>query len=338
MIQPTGLAVFLGAGFSKWAAGLPVASELFDFAFDPFGVRDERRIEIVRSEKRAWDAENPEGLTEQFIAHALASHRRVRSAVLWYIVRRLSEPYIWQEWRARRARRQALMIDENRKHDRPGVTRARDFLLHLLWLLTGVITTNYDLLVEYALGSKHFNYGRTGEVLTGRGPYPVSQWRNPVTLRGSLALAKMHGSISWGLDGGRYTDGRRGITGNALIVAPTPEKTQPTVLLAEWALASHILRQSDRLLVFGFAFNPYDGALLSHLETHGAGIKQVIVVDTHPKRDRVTRVLPQAAVQVLCPPVREGPEARTWFAQLDDIVQRPLSNRVPPVVSQRVLA
>ena len=38
------LALFLGAGFSKWAANLPVASELFDFAIHPFGVREERKL------------------------------------------------------------------------------------------------------------------------------------------------------------------------------------------------------------------------------------------------------------------------------------------------------
>src|SRR5215210_4297428 len=143
----TGLAVFLGAGFSKWAAGLPVAAELFDFQLEPFGVREEGKLRLVRQLKAEWDSKRYDGAAEQFIAHALAGPPRVRGAVLWYIVRRLSEPYIWTEWRAGKWRRHVLMIDENRRLKRPGVTRARSFLLGLGPNVSGVLTTNYDLLV-----------------------------------------------------------------------------------------------------------------------------------------------------------------------------------------------
>src|SRR5215210_3488374 len=84
------------------------------------------------------------------------------------------------------------------------------FLLGVGPDVSGVLTTNYDLLVEYAFGTKLFNYGHRGEVLLGPGSYPVSQWRNPVTLTGPISIAKMHGSISWD-ERGRYTDGRRGL-------------------------------------------------------------------------------------------------------------------------------
>lgn len=296
--------------------------ELFDFQIKPFGVRDESKIHIVRSANAAWVSEHAEGLAEQFVAHALAAQPNIRNAVSWYIVRRLSEPYVWSEWHAGRWRRHVLMIDEYRKDKQPGVTRARDFLFRLRPRLSGILTTNYDLLVEYALGTKLFNYGRPGEVLTGRGAYPVSQWRNPVTLRGSITLAKMHGSISWDLKG-RYTDGRGGITGNALIVAPTPEKTPPANLLPEWELAGAILRDSTSLLVFGFAFNPYDKALLAHLHAHGRHIKHVILVDKNPETNRVRRVWPQAEVCVLPPPPEGEPECENWLANLDRIVTGP---------------
>ena len=94
--------------------------------------------------------------------------------------------------------------------------------------------------MEYALGTKKMNYGVRGEVLTGRGAYPVSQWANPVTLVGSVSVAKMHGSVSWD-ENARYTDGRRGLTGEALIVAPTPEKGAPDSLRDVWDLAARIL-------------------------------------------------------------------------------------------------
>jgi hypothetical protein len=214
MTKRSGLAILLGAGFSKWAAGLPVAAELFDFQLEPFGPREDDKLRFVRQLKAAWDSQRPDSTAEQFIAHALAGPPRNRGAVLWYIVRRLSEPYIWSEWHAGRRRRHVLMIDENRKVERPGVTRARAFLLGLGPDVSGILTTNYDLLVEYAFGTKLFNYGRRGEVLSGRGAYPVSQWQNPVALTGPVSIAKMHGSISWDAHG-RYTEGRRGLTGNA---------------------------------------------------------------------------------------------------------------------------
>jgi len=319
MMQTARLSVLLGAGFSKWAAELPVVADLFDFAIEPFGVREDRMIEVVRSAKEAWDEHHPESGPEQFIAHALAGRGRIRTAVSWYIVRRLSEAYIWREWHAGRWRRHVLMIDENRKRERPGVNQACHFLVRLSHALVGILTTNYDLLVEYALGTKLFNYGRGGEVLSGRGPYPVSQWRNPVTLQGSIPLAKMHGSISWDIRG-RYTGGRRALTGNALIVAPTPEKTPPATLVREWELAGHILRESTCLLVFGFSFNPYDEALLNHLQQHGCNIRHAIVVDKIPQPDRVRCIWPRAEVRMLYPPQGDRAECEDWFANLDRIM------------------
>ena len=241
MTARKGLSVLLGAGFSKWAAGLPVASQLFDFAVEPFGTRETNRLAEIRSVKSLWNAENADRSAEEFIAYALAAQPRLRRAALWYIVRRLCDPYIWTEWHSRRRRRHVLMIDENRKFDRPGVVPARDFLVRL-GMVTGLLTTNYDLLVEYALGTKKMNYGVHGEVLTGRGPYPVSQWANPVTLVGSVSVAKMHGSVSWD-ENARYTDGRRGLTGEALIVAPTPEKSVPNSLRKVWVKLPHFCGQ-----------------------------------------------------------------------------------------------
>ena len=308
------LGVLVGAGFAKWAAGLPIASELFNSEIEPFGHRDAQRAQLVHRARDAWLAQHPDGTSEEFIAHALAQDEKLRTAVAWYIMRRLSEPYIWQEWHAGRWRRHVLMIDENRKYQRPGVTRARDLLLHLNSALTGIITPNYDLLVEYALGTQLFNYGRPNEVLSGRGAYPVSQWRNPVTLRGPIVVAKIHGSISWD-KAGRHTDGRGGITGNALIVAPTPEKKPPPELAFEWELAGDILLRSRALLVFGFAFNPYDEALLAHLRQHGRNLEQVILVDKNPKNDRASALWPHARLRALSPPP-ENEDLGPWIANL----------------------
>jgi len=82
------LALLLGAGFSKWAAGLPLGSELFDFALEPSGTREQHRLHRVRELKRNWDALNPDGLAEQFIASVLCcDDARSKEDVLWYVVR-----------------------------------------------------------------------------------------------------------------------------------------------------------------------------------------------------------------------------------------------------------
>lgn len=307
------LVLLLGAGFSKWASGLPVASELFDFGVEVWGPRDARRLGIARSLKEAWDEEHPGGLVEQFIADSLQRCQKEREAVLWYIARRLSEPFIWREWHAGRWRRHVLMIDENRRFEIEGVVRARHFLQRFSDpTLTGVITTNYDMLIEYALGTKGFNYGVPGEVLTGRGPYPVSQWLNPVRLTGGIALAKIHGSISWDQNA-HYTDGRRGLTGGALVVAPTPDKSRPRHLEGAWSLAARILDRTSALLVFGFAFNPYDQAVLRLLSDSGRGLQSVHLVDIDPKAEGAHRLWPHATVSSSQPPPAGDADLYSWY-------------------------
>jgi hypothetical protein len=305
--------LFLGAGFSKWAVNLPVATQLFDFSIQPSGPRESSKLDVIKSIKGAWDVEHPNGLSEQFIADALDFDEKSKSAVLWYIVRRLSDPFIWTEFHAQKQRRHIFMIDEHRRFGVPGLKKAQNFIQQFNSpLLGGIITTNYDLIAEYALGTKGFNYGIRNQILIGRGPYPVSQWRNPVTLKGDVSLAKIHGSISWD-ENGFYTDGRRGLTGRALIIAPTPEKDPPESLEAMWDLAKSILQRINRLVVFGFAFNPYDVAVLNLLKRAGPNIESVLIIDVEPKIERAKRLWPNVTVKSCQPPIEGDMEIRKWF-------------------------
>src|SRR6188472_2364460 len=127
------------------------------------------------------------------------------------------------------------MIDENRRLNIEGVKKAAMFLGDCIRVpITGIVTTNYDLLLEYALGTNRFNYGIPDEPLVGRGPYPVYHWtKGNVRLKGKIKLSKVHGSINFD-DKWHYTDGRRGITGNAKIIPPTAGKRTPKNLQFEW--------------------------------------------------------------------------------------------------------
>jgi len=308
------IGLLLGAGFSKWAGGLPLVSELFDFAVEPWGVRERQRLEQVQRLKAGWDRANPNGHPEQFLSHGMALADTQRKAILWYVVRRLSEPYIFEQRHGRRSRRHVLMIDEYRTNDRAGVREAAGFLGRLAGArLSGIVTTNYDLLVEFALGTKRFNYGVRDEILCGRGPYPVSTWRNPVAVTGSLRLAKIHGSVSWGTQGSKYSDGRRGLSGDALIVAPAPEKVPPPQLQHVWATAHSIISDSIELIVFGFAFNPYDEAVLDLLRQAGRSLQKVLVIDPSPPIDRVRALWPHVEASSCPSPPRGDDILRTWL-------------------------
>lgn len=293
------ISLFIGAGFSKWACDIPLAKELFDFKIDPFGIREFNNIIFVKKLKDQWDSNNPNGLAEVFIEYALQLDAKIQKSVIKYIVRRLSESFIWKEYHAGRWRRHVLMIDEYRKNNIEGVIKARRFIQSLIPHLSGIITTNYDLLIEYALGSKLFNYGIKNQVLTGRGAYPLSQWENPVILKGNVTVAKIHGSISWDLQN-KYTDGRRALSGNALIVAPTPEKRPDIRLRDVWFLAKSILNQSSKILFFGFSFNSYDKAVLKLLKD-AKNIKKVLIIDINSTVDKAKEIWPKAKIEYCKP-------------------------------------
>lgn len=308
--------LFLGAGYSKWAVNLPLVNELFDLNIGIFNKTDSKRIELVKSLKFNWDKENPKGNDEKFITYALNLPIKQKKAVLWYITRRLAEPFIWEEFHSQRWRRHVLMIDEYRKWQVNGLREASSFLQGFAgFSLAGIITTNYDMVIEYALGTKNFNYGVMDQVLSGRGAYPVSTWRKPVILTGEAKLVKIHGSISWD-ENNFYTDGRRGITGNALIVPPTERKQFPESVRQIWQLAVEILEQTRQLLVFGFAFNTYDQTVYNLLMSHGGNIESVLLVDIKPNLDTVKKLWPKASITWCQPPPDGNDVIRLWKGTL----------------------
>lgn len=183
------------------------------------------------------------------------------------------------------------------------MTRAQWFLQHFTGhSLTGIITVNYDLLVEYALTTKNFNYGVPGEALSGRGKNYLFPWQGtPVILSGKLPLAKLHGSLSWS-DAVHYTDGRSGLKGKAQIVPPHPDKAPSVVLKGVWELAEKLLGETTQLTIFGFAFNEYDRTLLDFLSIAGKGIGHIHLIDVAPPTDRARAVWPTAKITYTLPP------------------------------------
>lgn len=294
--------LFFGAGFSKWAANLPTAVELFDFNIEPWGPREEKRLEDIKKIKISWDIENPNGNPEEFIRELIESGPKESKLVHWYICRRLADPFIRVDHYRGRSERHVLMIDEYRKYEIQGVKEAQRFIEPLLSVsLEGIITTNYDLLIEYALGTKRFNYGRRGSILHGRGAYPVSTWRGPVMLEGPLPLIKLHGSISL-TEEGYCTDGRGGITGKAIIIPPTQNKKIMGFVTQEWKYAEEILDKSRTIIFFGFAFNEYDQSILSLLRGTGEQIKKIILINRNPATQQHAQIIWPSAEVILVKP------------------------------------
>jgi hypothetical protein len=135
-----GTCVILGAGFSRWAADLPVVGGLFDMAITPLNGRESMRLRSIESLKQRWVVTHPGGNNEQFVADILSGDKsRARLHLLWYLTRRLSEPFVATITRGF----QTLMIDDSRKLRLPGIVKAASFFARLEGLsLTGIVTPN----------------------------------------------------------------------------------------------------------------------------------------------------------------------------------------------------
>ncbi len=300
------IGLFLGAGFSKWAANLPLAADLFDFDIKPHNRRDKARLDRMIWLKSAWDGAHPTRESERFIRDMIDMSESNRRLVIWYVTRRLSEPFIGTMLGGT----QALMIDDSRRFQELGIVLAAAFL-EPAPKLAGIITTNYDLLIEYALGTSGFNYGVLGQELEGRGKNPWFPWQGvPVKLTGTVKLAKLHGSVSWTSDH-LYTDGRCGVRGDALVVPPDGSKNIPAGLSQASALARAVLAESTTLAIFGFAFNAYDGSVLDLLGC--AHPKEVVLVDPDPKENPARILWPGAEIQCVAPPRHAIDEAADWW-------------------------
>lgn len=303
------ISLFLGAGFSKWADNLPLAQELFDFNINPYNKRDETRLASFIKYKTEWNAENPEGHAELFIEDALSTKRS--KLVLWYITRRLSDPFIGTILGGT----QTLMIDDKRAKSIKGVIKAKNFF-ECIPEINGIITTNYDMLTEYALGTSGFNYGIRGELLKGRGKNPFFPWQGgPVHLKGEISLLKIHGSISWD-EKYRYTDGRCGVKGNALIIPPTHGKGPNIMVKDIWSISEDTLLNSEVLIVFGFSFNEYDNDVLDLLERGGINLKQVLIIDIAPKTASAEKIWPNAKISTCIPPSSVDTSFKKWIESL----------------------
>jgi hypothetical protein len=189
------------------------------------------------------------------------------------------------------------MFDDKKIKSLDSIKKAKSFFgLYEMLEIGGIITTNYDLILEYAFGSSGFNYGQQNQKVLGRGHNPLfPSQHTPVTLTGNISISKIHGSISF--DGVDYwSSGICGLNGNALIVPPSIEKSSNKVIRAEWAKAEKILSRSTELIIFGFNFNAYDIAVLNLLKFNSEKVNKVTIYDVESKMDKARQIWEKAEI------------------------------------------
>lgn len=273
----SGNTVFLGAGFSKWCCDLPLVSQLFDFDVRADNRRESNKISRLEKIYARWIEKSNSNNAELFIESMQDDYSNSK-LVNWYITRRLTEPFV-----KRYSRRFTWYINSYHASTDPGIRLAYEFLRHSTSLPnSAVITTNYDMIVEYALSSRGFNYGIPNERI-GYSPYPYPK---PVYVSGTLPLLKLHGSLSWS-ERAKFPDLRCGLNGECVIVPPRARKTPREHFPTQWEMAERVLRRTRKTVFFGFAFNEYDVDVWELLSKNLGDSDSILLMDVVDHRPRI---------------------------------------------------
>ena len=199
----------VGAGYS-FIAGLPLAKDLLSTAVAVFSRSAEKRFEKVREDYAAWQKENPEGATEQYLSYLFEMELRLGGPPFEWAVELVA---------AVLATPRATDLRPITGRYRGRLTRPSWCRLHTYFWSTlmsfftdiSVVTTNYDLLIERSLRHKRmkrlfgpgFYYGGIPQpqVLKGTAqPFTVTNPQCFITLDGTIPVYKLHGSLNWSIE------------------------------------------------------------------------------------------------------------------------------------------
>jgi hypothetical protein len=155
--------------------------------------------------------------------------------------------------------------------------------------LTGIVTTNYDVVIEKILGPRRrgrlggFNYGRVGEQLQGRHFTSSRGSYAHVTVTGSVPIAKIHGSLSWEFsrsgDLVHYVDCRpsRGRRYRVAVFPPGERGGNP--FSSQVDLARQILASANVWIVIGYSFPPGDDDVNELIARSASHLELICVCD-----------------------------------------------------------
>jgi hypothetical protein len=283
------VAVIIGAGYS-YVAGLPLTRDLLTTPVYVPSQRAEDRWEQVYSHYLGWKAENPSGGPEQYLGYLYSHSDFGWESQLWpaaveLVAATLATP------------RPGDMLPNNLRYSEK-VSRTYHCAAHREFWSTlfqsteviGVMTTNYDLLVERSLRHRPMA-GRPG-CYYGGFPFPQTiegavendmrprHLQRPLEFTGRVPVFKIHGSLNWALSEGKVVicpDARPAFRakGKCAIIPPIPEKEPPNWLLPVWEAAESCLSQADDWIVCGYSLPDYDRAIRLMLQR---------AIGDHPKR------------------------------------------------------
>jgi hypothetical protein len=307
-----------GAGWS-YAAGLPLASELFEPAdYVPESNWSDR---AVIDAYEHWRRENVGQSAEQFIAYAYEGRAMFLESPLWPkpLPSRTGQLELpldledeqwhdrsvgWSQVAAYIQRRLAAPAASTRlyRHDpyRPALLRRTispaqaDFWNALLerTIVRAIVTLNYDLTIEQTVGmapnlvagSPGFRYsGVDAEMHPVRSPFARDRRADP-TPAGVIPLAKLHGSLNWSLSANGidvFADVRPVFRdyAGAAIVPPLPEKHVPDWLWPVWDSAAQELDAADEWIVVGYSLPSYDHEIRAMLQASAGRVARIRIYD-----------------------------------------------------------
>jgi len=158
---------------------------------------------------------------------------------------------------------------------------------------SGIVTTNYDIVLEKLLGPTRqparlggFNYGIVDDKLAGTHSTDSQHFYHGPDITGFTPLLKVHGSLNWALDDGAFVKwvdcrpSRR--LGYHPIVIP-PGRTGETDALHEiWQGAAGVLSEASTWIVCGYSVPEYDKDVRKLFAASTEHLRRVVILDPEP--------------------------------------------------------
>jgi len=79
-----------------------------------------------------------------------------------------------------------------------------------------------------------------------------------------------------------------------------------------WEVAEEVLTKANRLIVFGFGFNPYDSAVLNLLKSKGNKLESVLIIDINPNIKIAKSLWPNAKITSSMPSPMGSKTINKW--------------------------
>lgn len=307
------IAVVAGAGWSK-AAGWPDTTEILDHPAWLVGAAAAGRYEAVWKAYDGWRGGDPARTGDIFMAEVLDGR-----------VRTVSWPMVVEVIAGTIASAGATLSPAVSPRYADSLMRPNLHPSHQAFFeevlatggLIGVVSLNYDLLVEKVLRPgpmrrprrPGFHYGGLPrpQVCIGRSssPFPRDRAREPLALTGSAPVLKVHGSLNWHVNSWGpitiYPDLRAAFRarGQAAIIPPVVRPTSVPPYLADvWSGAESLLSSVDEWWVAGYSLPEADAnlrAMLVRAAANGA-LKRIYVRNkterTRPRWEAVAGRVP----------------------------------------------